>query len=105
MKGNRVDDHLRLVQVFLSQNKTPGPGIYEVAVNEDSSTLHCTCPGYKSRSTCKHVRFVQSRIDTNGGTYPLEISSRASTEDAKKAQDSNKEFREFVIKYGRIEVY
>jgi hypothetical protein len=104
MKGNQVDDDLRLVQVFLSQNKTPGPGIYEVAVDPES-VLHCTCPGYKSRSTCKHVRFVNSRIETNGGTYPLEISSRASTEDAKKAQDSNKEFREFVIKYGRIEVY
>ena len=104
MKGNQVDDDLRLVQVFLSQNKTPGPGIYEVAVDIES-VLHCTCPGYKSRSTCKHVRFVNSRIETNGGTYPLEISSRASTEDAKKAQDSNKEFREFVIKYGRIEVY
>lgn len=107
MKGRKVeDDKLRLVQVFLSQNKTPGPGVYEVSVDVDNDQkLYCNCPGYQGRATCKHVRFVKNRIEHNGGNYPLEISSKATQEDADKARDSNRAFREFVIKFGRIEVY
>lgn len=94
----------KLLQVFLSQAKTPGPGIYEVSGDEDGN-LFCTCPGFKGRNTCKHSRFVKSRIDSNNGTYPLEISNRATEEEAAKAKKSAKDFRAFIIKYGRIEVY
>lgn len=105
MKGNsNVDDKLRLLQVFLANSKTPGPSIYEVLADSNQN-LHCTCPGYKGRGGCKHVKFVQSRIDSNSGTYPLEVSSKATTEDAEKAQRSNKDFRDFVIRYGKIEVF
>jgi hypothetical protein len=48
---------------------------------------------------------VQARIDSNNGAYPLAISDRATKEDALKAKESNLEFREFVIKFGKIEVY
>jgi len=94
----------KLIQVFLSQSQTPGPGIYEVSGDEQGN-LFCTCPGFKGRSTCKHARFVKSRMDNNDGNYPLEISSRATEEEADKAKKSAENFREFVIKYGRIEVY
>lgn len=105
MKGRKVeDDKLRLVQVFLGQTKSPGPGVYEVSVDDDHK-LYCNCPGYISRGMCKHTRFVKSRIENNNGSYPLEISSKATQEDADKAKDSNKAFRDFVIKFGRIEVY
>ena len=103
MKGSYVDE-LRLLQVFLGQAKSPGPGIYEVLADDDSN-LSCTCPGYRGRRSCKHTKFVQSRIDSNSGTYPLEISSKATKEDADKAKESNKNFREFVIRYGKIEVF
>jgi len=95
---------MRLIQVFLSQTKTPGPGIYEVS-GDTQGNLACTCPGFKGRNTCKHSRFVKSRIESNNGSYPLEISSRATEEEASKAKKSEKDFREFIIKYGRIEVY
>ena len=105
MKGrNMEDDKLRLVQVFLSNTKTPGPGIYEVSVDKED-VLHCNCPGFMSRSKCKHVNFVNNRIESNNGSYPLEISSKATQEDASHAQESNKAFREFVVKFGRIEVF
>lgn len=94
----------RLVQVFLSQSQTPGPGIFEVSAN-GIGTLSCTCPGYNVRKSCKHTKFVQTRIDNNNGSYPLEISSRATKEDALKAKESNDEFRDFVIRFGKIEVY
>jgi hypothetical protein len=105
MKENIVSSDSRLVQVFLSQQQTPGPGIYEVSVEKDSDSLSCTCPGFRGRATCKHVRFVKARIDNNKGNYPLEISSRATKDDAEKARQSNIDFREFVIKFGKIEVF
>lgn len=105
MKGNDMSVTRRLVQVFLSPAQTPGPGIFEVSTDTDSGDLNCTCPGFKGRSICKHTKFVQARLDSNGGTYPLEISSRATKEDAAKAKQSNESFREFVIRFGRIEVY
>lgn len=103
MKGKTMNS-LRLVQVFLSQSQTPGPSIFEVSTNDDGE-LFCTCPGFKGRSTCKHTKFVQARIDSNSGSYPLEISSRATEEEANVAKTSNDKFREFIIKYGKIEVF
>ena len=35
----------KLIQVFLSQAQTSGPGIYEVS-GDESGTLYCTCPGF-----------------------------------------------------------
>lgn len=98
-----MSEDRRLIQVFLTQQQTPGPGIFEVS-SDKSDNLYCTCAGFKGRHFCKHVKFVKARIETNGGTYPLEISTRATPEDAVKAQESNPAFREFVIKYGKIEV-
>lgn len=95
---------LRLVQVFLSQAQTPGPSIFEVSTDEHGD-LFCTCSGFKGRTTCKHTKFVQARIDSNNGTYPLEISSRATEEEANVAKTSDEKFREFIIKYGKIEVF
>ena len=95
----------RLVQVFLSQSQTPGPSIFEVTANLTNENLYCTCPGYKGRSTCKHVKFVKARIDANNGSYPLEISDKATKEEADLAKASDDNFREFIIKYGKIEVY
>jgi hypothetical protein len=94
----------RLVQLFLSQSQTPGPSIYEVTT-DGTGKLFCTCPGYKGRNTCKHVKFVSARMDQNNGNYPLEISSRATKEDADKAKKSDDDFRDFIIKFGKIEVY
>jgi hypothetical protein len=94
----------RLVQVFLSQAQTPGPGIYEVSTDNDGN-LSCTCPGFKGRKTCKHIKYVQAKIDNNNGSYPLEISSRATEEEAMEAKTSAEAFRDFIIKYGKIEVF
>ena len=99
---NTVKD-TRLIQLFLSPSMSPGPSIYEVSMEPDTSFV-CTCAGYKGRSTCKHIKFVEARVKNNNGNYPLELSSRATKEDADKAKVSPEAFREFVIKYGKIEV-
>lgn len=102
MRGGYVEEESRLVQVFLSPHDLVG--IYEVSVKENG-TLHCTCPGFKGRLICKHVKFVKTRIAENNGTYPLEISNRASDVEADRAKKSSSAFRNFVIKFGKIEVF
>lgn len=103
MRESRVTNEYRIVQIFLPVLPTRGPEIYEVSSNEVS--LKCTCELFISRNRCRHIDFVQARIDANGGkNYPLEISSRATQEDARKAQESVENFRDFIIKFGRIEV-
>jgi hypothetical protein len=96
-------EEMRLVQIFLGGSGTPGPGIYEVSITTDK-TFICTCPGYAGRSSCKHTKFVSARITQNKGTYPLEISTRVTPEDAERAQASADSFREFIIRFGKIEV-
>lgn len=103
MKDSRVTNEFKIVQIFLPVSPTRGPEIYEVSSNE--VTLKCTCDYFITRNKCRHIDFVQARIDSNGGkTYPLEISSRATQEDAAKAQESVDNFREFIIKFGKVEV-
>jgi hypothetical protein len=99
-----VNTTLRLVQVFLSPAVNPGPGIFEVYSDTDGG-LHCSCPLFLSKKICKHTRFVRAKTDANNGTYPLEVSSRATTEEAQEAQKSTEAFRDFIIKFGKIEVY
>lgn len=93
----------KLVQIFLSQSATPGPGIYEVSITHEKDFI-CTCPGFVGRSTCMHTKFVNARVKQNKGTYPLRISTRCTEADADKAMESNEAFREFIIKFGEIEV-
>ncbi len=105
MKDTPMLADLKLVQVFLPNTNNGASGVYEVSYSETSNKYHCTCPGFSSRNTCKHVKFVKARVDSNDGKgYPLEISSRATSEDAEKAKRSTKDFREFIIKFGKVEV-
>lgn len=105
MKGKAMSDNdYRVVQFFLSPSQSPGPGIFEVSMSKDGFSYKCTCPGYQGRKTCKHLKFVKARVENNDGTYPMEISTRATKEDAKKATESSDSFREFILKFGKIEV-
>jgi transposase len=89
----------RTLQMFLSSR-----GVFEVELNMSTSSTRCTCPGYATRKYCKHTRWVESRMKTNGGTYPMSISTRAPAVEATRANKSPAAFRDFVVKYGKIEV-
>ena len=97
-----MDQEMKLIQVFLGDSSTPA--IFEVSSTKEGELI-CNCPGYRGRRRCKHVSFVQARIDGNGGSYPLEISKRATKEEADLAQTSTELFRDFIIKFGKIEVF
>jgi hypothetical protein len=88
----------RTVQMFLSLS-----GVYEVEIDINNTVAKCSCPGFASRGSCKHVRLIMDRIDENGGTYPLKVSSKAPQGAANEANESREAFRNFVIKYGKVE--
>lgn len=89
----------RTVQFFLSAR-----GVFEVQIDLTSDDVTCTCPGFEARGSCKHTRFVVSKARENNGTYPLKISTRAPMSESKAINSSTELFREFVVKYGKIEV-
>ena len=91
----------RTIQLFLSPRQ---PAIYEVEIDLDSSSARCTCPTYKGRKTCRHTKFVSARMDSNSGHYPLYIHEKAASEDLSEVMSTPETFREFVIKYGKVEV-
>lgn len=104
MTGFLVENDLRVVQVFLSAAYKPGPGIYEVTA-DGFGNLYCTCSFFVSNSNCKHCTFVEDKIKDNNGSYPLELLSKATAEEAEQAKLSGISYRDFIIKYGKIEVF
>jgi hypothetical protein len=91
----------RLIQIFLSTS--PTAAIFEVNAKEDK-TLVCNCPGFASRSTCKHVKLVSNRISVNNGVYPFNWLIEVSEQDIKFAMDSEVVFRDFIIQSTKVEV-
>lgn len=91
----------RTVQLFLS---TRQPAVYEVQIDLNNSAARCNCPTYKGRKACRHTKFVTARMNNNDGHYPLLIQETAASEDLTDVMSTPESFREFVVKYGRVEV-
>jgi hypothetical protein len=92
----------RLIQLFLSS--TPTAAIFEVNAGDDKEIV-CNCPGFASKSSCKHVKLVTARIDANKGVYPFNWLTEVSEEDIKVAMKSEAKFRDFIITRTKVEVY
>ena len=92
----------RLIQVFLSSSPTVAN--FEVNADEDKSIV-CNCPGFVSRSSCKHAKLVTTRIEANNGIYPFNWLTEVSEEDIKIAMESELKFRDFIISSTKVEVY
>jgi hypothetical protein len=97
MKGSKVD--WRTVQVFLSPT-----GIFEVQLTAGSEEARCNCPSFIIRSSCKHTRYVKARMEENEGNYAILVPDSVPEELAAEASESAEKFREFVLKYARVEV-
>jgi hypothetical protein len=96
MKEDTMD--WMISQIFLSDT-----GVHEVYIHSKSMALRCDCPGYEARRSCKHTRFVKTRMDNHGGIYPTEISNKISKEASLMASEDPEMFRELLINYGKIE--
>jgi len=87
-----------ITQIFLSDT-----GVHEVYVHHSSHKLRCDCSGFSARNTCKHAKFVQSRMNDNGGVYPVQIDNSADKEASLASTDDPKAFRELLLNFGKIE--
>jgi len=97
-KGSNLETW-RTVQLFLSTT-----GVYEVQLRPGDTTARCNCPSYRVRSTCKHTEFIQQRMLENSGQYAILVPEDVPEDEAAKANDSADAFRNFILKYARVEV-
>jgi hypothetical protein len=101
--GNMLDENVSLLQQFLTYSSTLGPTIIEVGIT-DSKKVVCNCKRFIVHTSCKHSRFVKCSMDKNNGVYDNGVSHRATKDDQHKASLSSKNRREFVARFGTIEV-
>ena len=101
MKESSMKTTWRTVQLFISAQAA---GIFEVEVDTETKKLRCSCPKWKKFFKCKHTRFVEERMYMNDGHYSILVPHEISEELALEASDSAEKFREFVVKYAKIEV-
>lgn len=90
----------RLLQVFLSPNLR---GVYEVAYDTESERLSCNCPGFRSRLTCKHLRWVLARSEPDGG-YCVPMPPGITPDMVIEAGKDPEVWRAFCIRHFRAEV-
>jgi len=86
-----------ITQMFLSDT-----GVHEVHVNQNTHKLRCNCPGYSTRTNCKHTRFVKDKMEKNNGIYPVEISNKVDRYESHLASEDPVAFRELLVNYGKI---
>ena len=96
-----MDIDWRTVQLFLGED-----GVSEVSIAaHDSRKVRCTCNSFFGSARCKHTKFVKQRMQENNGNYSISIPEEIDDEDAYEAMENGAEsFREFVLKYGVVEV-
>jgi hypothetical protein len=101
MKGMSMESPWRTIQLFISAQAA---GIFEVEVDTDTKKTRCSCPLWKKRSTCKHTNFVDSKMRMNQGHYSILVPDEIPEDVALQASDDPKKFRDFVVKYAKVEV-
>lgn len=96
----------KIIQFFLTGDDD-FPAIYEVRLIKTTKTLICTCPGFRGRTDCKHIKFIRKHLitDSERGHYMLKLDSETPEDMIDKAPKmSLADYREFVAKYGIVEV-
>lgn len=100
MKEVSMDITWRTVQVFLEPD-----GVVEVEVDQENPTkARCTCPGFARSARCKHVKYVKEYMEKNDGHYSINIPVDVDEEEAIQAMRNPNAFRDFIIKYAKVEV-
>lgn len=83
-------------------------GVSTVSLEADERTLSCDCIAYRRSKdqTCKHVLWVNDRVDPKTGAFPVQVSKRATEDEMRNAFGGADmaTYRDFLFKYGRVEV-
>ena len=91
----------RTVQLFISSQAA---GVFEVEVDTGTKRVRCNCPVWKKTLKCKHVNFVNKKMELNNGHYSILVPSEVPEELASQANIDPKTFRDFVVRYAKVEV-
>lgn len=91
----------RTVQLFISSQAA---GIFEVEVDTSTKNTRCNCPVWRKTSVCKHSDFVKEKMRMNRGNYSILVPNKVSEELAVDASDDAAKFRDFIVKYAKVEV-
>jgi hypothetical protein len=101
MKGMSMESPWRTVQLFISSQAA---GVFEVEVDTGTKKVRCNCPVWKKTLKCKHVNFVNKKMQLNKGHYSKIVPSEVPEELAQQANIDPKTFRDFVVRYAKVEV-
>lgn len=100
MKGLSMQIDWRTVQLFLETD-----GVVEVQIDaENNQKIRCTCSSFNNATRCKHAKFVKKQMDANDGFYSIHIPEDVDDDAAFIAMSTPESFRDFIIKYGKVEV-
>lgn len=100
MKAESMTNDWRTVQLFLGDN-----GISEVEVNQHhKNQVRCTCAAFKLQSRCPHTKRVKKEMQANDGHYTVHIPVELDEAELVEAMETAEAFREFIIRYGKVEV-
>lgn len=100
MKGARMAYDWRTIQLFLGDD-----GVSEVSADHnDPYAIMCTCKIFRKVSKCAHTKFVRQTMQSNDGHYTVHIHAEIDPMEASIAMEDSAAFRDFVIKYGKVEI-
>jgi hypothetical protein len=90
----------RTVQLFLGED-----GVCEVELDlSDNRNVRCSCARSSLFGKCKHIKFIENAIESSGGQYSIQVPNHVDELEAALAFDDAESFREFVVKYAKVEV-
>jgi hypothetical protein len=101
MKGMSVESPWRTVQLFISAQAA---GVFEVEVDTDTKNTRCNCPVWRKTLMCKHANFVKDKMRMNRGHYSILVPNEVPEELAVSASDDAAKFRDFIVRYAKVEV-
>lgn len=100
MKEVSMDIDWRTVQLFIGED-----GVSEVSIDADNHRkVRCNCKAFNTSARCKHTKFVRASMEDTNGHYSIHIPVDISDEEAIEAMSDADSFRDFIIKYGKVEV-
>lgn len=99
MRDVRMISDWRTVQLFLDLT-----GVVEVQVDSlNPNSVRCDCKG-AGTTRCAHVKHVRREMAANDGHYTIHIPVEVDEDIAELAMGDSAAFRDFIIKYGKVEV-
>lgn len=89
----------QLMQIFLGKSEEKVQ-VFEVYIHNEDETLHCTCPGYRLRHTCKHALWVEQQVTLAEGHYFAAVMTGAGL--TKAIRNDPVAFRQWLYDNGSV---